>query len=290
MSKIRFIGCDMGGWHTTDGDALSVCTLEDGELYLNPPDAGALYYPVGAMESAVGPWLTDEIDKAVIAIDAALAWPESYAQLVQHAPHELHLPSFQLGQDIDNPYLYRETERFVKRRILRSNEKPLTAPSDKFGNNFSKGQALVAWLKHVFPDAYRPLFDGWDLDCARAQTITVVEVYPEASLRCSDFDCLKLTCSPGSSYQCKGVDEITSVRDQLKVNKKPCDRLDALICALTSACYARTVGIINGDFPTVYTPPAADGYDQTAIRREGWIFAPKSAECTKLTDKTRQGI
>ena len=261
--RTYFIGCDMGGWHTEKGDALAVCVWDGNEFHHIEAEAGSFLYPIadeGVLARALSQ-AEEEKARIVIAIDAALGWPRKFVELVQQAHEGNHLPCFHLGCSTDNPYLYRETERFIKNRVLTgSKERPLTAPGDKFGNNCSKAQGLVAWLKKRLPDVYRPPFDTWDANAASSKKATIVEVYPKASMKSEEFGNL-----PWPPHQ-------TTMRS---VGNS--DIGDAKRCAMTGLCYAATVGMIQGDWPLVYVPSDADRetYDQEDIRSEGWIFAPK---------------
>jgi hypothetical protein len=264
-SVMYFIGCDMGGWHTDDGDAIAICRWEAGKFSHVNARAGSLFFPVpngGALAACIEQ-AEEEDARLVIGIDAALGWPVKFAELVAHAATANHVPEFTLGDSIDNPYLYRETERFVKRCMLTGrNERPLTAAGDKFGNNSSKAQALVGWLKRKLPDVYRPPFDAWDSAVAASQRHTLIEVYPAATMKCGAFCPL---IWPGSNEDMRTIGAS--------------DIADAKRCAITAVCYAMTVRLIPIDpcYPKVVLPDdaLACGCDRSHIQAEGWIFAPR---------------
>ena len=152
---VYFFECDMGGWHTKKGDALAICKWNEGAWEFLKPECKNFFYPTpekGLVERHLRAALEANA-RIIIAIDAALAWPIGFVELVQNAPSANHLASFIPTGSIYNPYLYRETERFVKKFVLTGNkERPLIAPGDKFGNNSSKAQTLAAWFKAKLPN------------------------------------------------------------------------------------------------------------------------------------------
>jgi len=263
-----FIGCDMGGWHTDDGDALAVCKWESGRLSHVSAECGHFFYPVhrdGPLAQVIAK-AKREGARVVVGIDAALAWPVRFMQLVQAAPQASHMADFDVGDAIDNPYLYRDTERFVKLHFLTGkNERPLTAPGDKFGNNSSKAQSLVAWLSQELADCYRPPFHRWCRETARSKDFSIIEVYPAASSKSAQFNELVWPTPP------------QTMRDVGET-----DIADAKRCSMTAVCYAATLHIITpqGPFPEVVLPDDAwaDKYEPQAIQQEGWIFVPRDCK------------
>jgi hypothetical protein len=273
---VYFIGCDMGGWHTKNGDALAVCLWDGEKLCCDEYDSrsGALFYPCddsGHLAVVVDHAVEDGA-RIVVGIDAALAWPIQFTKLVNQAPSADPGVCFKPGKHIDNPYLFRETERFVKRHVLTgSKEMLLTAPGDKFGNNSSKAQALVEWFKTRLPDLYRPPFDSWDKQRALDSRHTLIEIYPAASLKSRSFCRLRW---PAEAQTMRNVGNS--------------DIADAKRAAMTAVCYASSIGLIPQQLtctgatsgllpcPPVLTPDEASEaeYDRAAIDREGWIFTP----------------
>jgi hypothetical protein len=263
---VYFIGCDMGGWHTDKGDALAVCRWDGAALSHVEATKGSLFYPVaadGPLAKAITQ-VQDEDARLVVGIDAALAWPRKFVELVSQAPAATHMPDFAPGDSISNPYLYRETERFIKQHVMTgANERPLTAPGDKFGNNSSKAQALIAWLKARLPNSYRPPFDAWNNEEAARKQFTVIEVHPTASMKSAAFRRLTWP-QPEQTMDGVGNNDIG----------------DAKRCAVTSVCYAAMFGMLGagGGHPPLYTPDdAGTEYNQDDIGVEGWIFAPKQS-------------
>src|SRR4051794_33979738 len=112
----------MGGWHTKKGDALAVCRWDGEQLCCDDDDSrsGSLFYPCSdtdILADMIGRYSKYD-GKIIIGIDAALAWPAQFAKLVNRAPTADAGVCFKPGKHIDNPYLFRETERFVKRKVL----------------------------------------------------------------------------------------------------------------------------------------------------------------------------
>lgn len=249
----------MGGWHTKKTDAIAILKWNGSELESNSVKSGSLFYPFNKLQEIL-PMNTSGM--YIIAIDGALSWPDQFRTLVNESSEANHCPSFVLESSINNPYLYRETERYIKDKIFNDNNKrPLSAPGDKFGNNSSKAQALVAWFKKEYDDLYRPPFDEYKKSEAVDKKHTLIEVYPAASMKNNKFK--KLTW-PSQS--------------QTMSHAGHTDIADAKRCAMTAVCYAKTIGLIDDTkYPDVYTPDDAKsmGYSMALIRNEGWIFAPK---------------
>lgn len=278
---IYFIGCDMGGWLGTN-DACAICTFDGVTAINHYVQDGRLFYPLhDEIKEFLAAIISNKEDRAVIAIDAALAWPVKFAELVSAAPEMIHIPestvtSASTGQ-IDNPYLFRETERYLRRVCLKKD--PLTPVGDKFGNNTTKAQVLASQIR-VFCErkmdgqtVYRPPFDNWDRKVAAQAKISLIEVYPTASRTSSTF---RSMCWPSTKKSPLGKLDKTDVSD-------------AKICAITALCYAIEVGIIDKkslldceefgvDVPSVYTPEDLPADRRDTISREGWIFAPKDEQ------------
>lgn len=264
---IYFFGCDMGGWHNTSltkGDALAVCRWNQGALEHVGETAALTFFPVEP-EQGLARCLDKCLEngyEVIVCIDAALSWPSRFAELTREAQSFEHNFDFDLTDSINNPYLYRETERFIKRRVQTgSNERPLTAVGDKFGNNSSKAQALAGWLFGRMDKPYRPPFDAWHIDRARAAKHTIIEVYPAASMKSAKFRKLEW---PTSSQRMEDMDNS--------------DIADAKRCAMAGFVYAASIGKIRAEnCPAILTPDDIedDEFSKSALRIEGWIFAPK---------------
>ena len=268
---VYFLGCDMGGWHTKKGDALAVCKWSEGCLEPVGEDLqpGSFFYPCaegGPVVRVLRQALAED-SQIVIGIDGALAWPTAFADLVLAAPRAEVSAQFQCADGcLSNPILYRETERFIGKRVLKPGDRPLSAVGDKFGNNSSKTQALVSWFSTRLPEMYRPPFDKWDTNTARAAKYSLIEVYPKASMKCRRFADLAW---PGGSLT-------------MSQHGKS-DRDDAKRAAMTAVCYAAAVGIIPGatEYPAMLTPDdgiRAGACEEHLVTKEGWIFCPCDRE------------
>lgn len=262
---IYFIGCDMGSWHKKEkknGDALAVCKWDGRKLSHVDEWNGQMFYPAKGVLAGTISKATQQEAKIIIAVDGALAWPASFADLVAAAPSASHLPTFSLNGAINNPYLYRETERFIK--VAMAMDAPLTAPGDRFGNNSSKAQALVAWFKSQLNSLYRPPFDRWCSTRAAQAQYTLIEVYPKASMKCDAFRALEWP-KPTQSMAAVGNSDIA----------------DAKRCAMTGVCYAARLGMLGQariTFPDIWLPgDQYNGitYNCALLQQEGWIFCPK---------------
>jgi hypothetical protein len=144
LQALYCLGCDMGGWHNDSdkaGDVFAALKWGGHSLHHIEATAALSFFPVDG-NSVVRKCLDaakNDSARIVIGIDAALAWPYQFRRLVAEIPDGMHDFAFQLGKAIDNPYLYSQTERFIKQRVrIGSKEQPRTAVGDKFGNNSSK--------------------------------------------------------------------------------------------------------------------------------------------------------
>lgn len=287
---IYFIGCDMGGWHGSN-DGLAICKWDGSTLSQVGEWSGRLFHPVNdyatqptvqasqnnvanfirmkrvakdqILDGLVDAMVAEEA-RIIIAIDGALAWPAKFAKLVADAPSACHMPTFDpKGRAIDNPYLYRETERFIKAAVSLGKD-PFTAPGAWFGNNSSKAQALVAWFAQQLSGLYRPPFCPWDLQSAKAARYTLIEVYPAASNHSKEFMALSWPRA-----------------EQTMENVGNSDIADAKRCAMTAVCYAAKLGMLGqaaGNYPDVWLPGnQCNGvsYNCALLQQEGWIFCPK---------------
>lgn len=263
---IYFFGCDIGGWHNTEmnkGDALAVCRWDGNKLGHVGATAAITFFPVKSEQLLAQKLALAKSENAqiIIGIDAALSWPERFIQLTAKAHSLTHNFDFELVDAINNPYLYRETERFIKQRIQTGRkERPLTAVGDKFGNNSSKAQALATWLLNQLPNAYRPPFDEWDVNIAKDARHTIIEVYPAASMKSAKFKQL-----------------LWPLESQSMADAGKSDIADAKRCAMTAYVYAASINkLANATCPRILTPDDATPEEirKPSLRVEGWIFSP----------------
>lgn len=258
----------MGGWHNKSrkkGDALAVCKWDGAKLHHIVATADITFFPVNREQQlacCLRQATSDDVE-IIVCIDAALSWPERFSLLTREAFSFQHDFNFELKDSINNPYLYRETERFIKRHVQTGKkERPLAAVGDRFGNNSSKAQALAAWFHNQMPEAYCPPFNKWDPTTAKDALNTIIEVYPAASMRSSAFRKLKWP-----------------EQKESMANAGNTDIADAKRCAMTGFVYAASIGKLDcGDCPQILTPDdATDGeIKKSALETEGWIFAPST--------------
>ncbi|MBD3400002.1 MAG: hypothetical protein GF399_06690 [Candidatus Coatesbacteria bacterium] len=259
MSDIYFIGCDMGGWHTKETDAIAIMKWDGTNLSHSNVDNGQLFYPFNKVNDISSNNAIDIKNHIIISIDAALGWPIQFTIHVNSIKEADYKPTFNVDDgQFQNPYLFRKTGRFVKSVIK---TEPLSAVKDNLCSNFTEAQALVEWFKKHYNDLYRPPFDEYKKSEAVNKKHTLIEVYPAASKKSTKYQKLD---DPDTNYPMSRLGNT--------------DIADAKRCAMTAVCYAKTIGLIdNTNYPEVYTPDDASamGYDMCAIRKEGWIFAPK---------------
>lgn len=194
-------------------------------------------------------------DPLVIAVDAVFGWPVAFRQLAEGKPTYVHSAA---AKNLDNRYLYRETERFLGEQFTFGEHPPMTAVGDAIGGAATKAQDVLGRLRSAV-DCYVPPLDPWVSERAQNAKLTIIEVYPGATKHSKAFQALRVPDGTTVAHLAKG------------------DPQDALRCALNGACYAATVGIIERhDLPAVFTPD--DFHEQEKgeiLRLEGWIFAPK---------------
>jgi hypothetical protein len=271
----------MGGWLGTN-DACAITSF-DGATFTNHfVQDGRLFYPLhDEIRECLKTIISHSEHRAVIAIDAALAWPVEFAALVAGATQMTHLPAVSFNsaaiRQIAVPYLFRETERYLRQVCLKKD--PLTPVGDKFGNNSTKAQVLASQMRRLCEESskelsvYRPPFDGWDRKVAAQAKISLIEVYPTASRTSKMFCNMRW---PGTKKTTLGKLDKTDVGD-------------AKICAMTAACYGIEVGIVDKkslldckevgtSIPPVYTPDDLPEDRRKTISQEGWIFAPKDEQ------------
>lgn len=204
------IGWDVGGWNcdknSKSRDALVI--LDAGLKLVGQPWRGNLRAVINeATDSA--DWISRLFAlcraeapgacRVTLAIDTPLGFSEAFVRLVtqQGAAGEI-------GRSDTNPYLFRQTERFLFERGL----KPLSAIKDMIGSQATKGMhALAKFAPHV--SRCGVWSDG--------TTLTAIEAYPSA---------------------CKGSATVKAL--QQPFGKLPHDDLDdALTCALLAHLFDR---------------------------------------------------
>ena len=167
-----FIGWDVGGWNCdTNGksrDALVV--LDAGLKLVGQPWRGNLRAAINEATDS-SDWIrrlfalcradAPGASRVTLAIDTPLGFSEAFVRLVtqQGAAGEI-------GRSDTNPYLFRQTERFLFERGL----KPLSAIKDMIGSQATKGMHVLARFAPVVARC-----GVWQGD-----RLTAIEAYPSA--------------------------------------------------------------------------------------------------------------
>lgn len=243
-----FIGWDVGGWdcdrNPRSRDALVV--LDAGRHLLGHPWRGNLRQTINQASSApdfIARLLRlCEVDcigeaRALISIDAPLAFPESLVALMAGAPTPVGI-----DRNDFNPYLFRATERFLMSRGIR----PLSAVKDMIGSQATKAQHVVGRF------ASSLLETGIWTDGAY---LGVTEAYPSAAHRSESFLLLRREFTFAQTDQ----DEMVWLPEF-----EHADEVDALSCALIAWMICH--------MPEALASPTSD---IPAI--EGWIWVPQDA-------------
>lgn len=173
LTSSFFIGWDFGGWNCDQNsksrDALVI--FDAGLKFVGQPWRGNLRTTINAATDSPD-WIgrlfalcqaKAPMDARItLAIDTPLGFSEGFVRLVtqQGAAGEI-------GSSSTNPYLFRQTERFLFERGL----KPLSAIKDMIGSQATKGMHALARFAPQVPRC------GVWTDGAR---LTAIEAYPSA--------------------------------------------------------------------------------------------------------------
>lgn len=244
-----FIGWDVGGWdcdrNPRSRDALVV--LDSNRQLIGEPWRGNLRRSInGSCDSKVflstllglcSIPVSGPAPSALIAIDAPLAFPARFAEMV----NGMDVPG-RIWASSSNPYIYRETERF----LISHGHRPLSPVKDMIGSQATKAQHVV---RRFAPEL---LNDGVWTD---KQVLTVIEAYPSVAHKSPKFNELReqfiiWVNSDAEAGWPIGFDHS--------------DQVDALSCAL--------VGWLFVHSPTSLAQPA-----ENIPLEEGWIWVPEDA-------------
>ena len=241
---VYYVGWDVGGWNC---DA-------------NPASRDALVVMDAALNLVGAPWrgnlrttlndahnTRDLIERllglcqlqaqgaehVVMAIDTPLALPSALLALARGDAVSA------LGRSQENPYLYRETERWLFQRGIT----PLSPIKDMIGSQATKGMHLLArFAPHI------AACGQWQSD---DQTLTVVEGYPSPAKRSPAFAALRQRVSMPVSLEAM-LHQPTPKQQDIQ---------DAWLCALLAWSLPHAA-------QSVAWPPV------TMPAEEGWIFVP----------------
>lgn len=141
-----YIGWDVGGWNCDkNGKSRDALVILDTTLYIiGKPWRGNLRSAINeATDSA--DWIKHLFSlcnaeppsqsKITLAIDTPLGFSEAFVSLVTQQNH-----AGEVGRSDTNPYLFRQTERFLFEHGL----KPLSAIKDMIGSQATKGMHVLA--------------------------------------------------------------------------------------------------------------------------------------------------
>lgn len=245
-----FIGWDVGGWNCDKNprsrDALVI--LDQGRNILGVPWRGNLRTTINHTNTSRD-WLRNlfalrSLDapagdvRATLAIDTPLGFSRAFLRLAGN-----QLVEEELGQSKSNPYLYRETERF----LFDHGYKPLSTVKDMIG---SQATTAMHALARFTPRLER--IGVW----SDAGGLTTIEAYPAACKGSERFDALLEKYVVGQQIDPYKILWTPEIDHQ--------DKLDALICALVAYVYTIDPDALAA--PLKGLEPA-----------EGWIWAPKDA-------------
>lgn len=206
-----FIGWDVGGWNCDknsrsrdaivilDGRRQIVGTSWRGNLRVTINDAtntGDWLHRLFGLCEAEAP---SSAYVATVGIDTPLGFSRAFLDLIGTLK-----PAVSIGGSETNPYLFRETERFLFRQGI----KPLSAIKDMIGSQATKGIHVLAKFAQE-PSGCGVWTDG--------EVLVAIEAYP----------------SP-----CKGSAMVKSLRDGYPPLKHD-DEEDALTCALVAYLFSR---------------------------------------------------
>lgn len=230
-TKELFIGWDVGGWNCdrngASRDALVV--MDDQLQVLGQPWRGNLRALIntacgvddfvrGMLELCSVDGAAHADASAVLGIDTPLGFSSAFRDLLMQGKA---VPM--IGSSATNPYLFRETERFLHERGL----SPMSALKDMIGSQATKGMHVLA--------AFFPRIRScgvWIEGC-----VSAIEVYPSSAKRSSEIEDLRQRCLDSSQI------EPISWHD---------DERDALTCALIAWMYRykpESVAQPNADTP-----------------------------------------
>jgi hypothetical protein len=259
--SVLCIGWDVGGWMGRKQGVAITEWSPDSIRYLGKPNsfrlpAAALLTPADLLElGGVDPGQLEH-QRAVLAVDAPLGFPERFRALVGSWPSPKDSDELMVtrpAREIDNPHAYRATDRHIFEHFssgAAGQKKPLSATFDRLGNNATVALEHAQFWRQKHSVAVLP-FDS----PSGAHTI-VFEAYPalvKARLNAKDAG---LDPAFASHFPQPPADLVPGS-----------DELDALICSLFAVCLAAdgAQGI-----PRLVGPP--DRHE--APHQEGWIYYP----------------
>jgi predicted nuclease with RNAse H fold len=207
-----FIGWDVGGWNCDNNrNSRDAIVIIDSELAIvGKPWRGNLRTSINEsansreflsrLFSLCATSLPEDAAYITLAIDATLGFSEEFLQLLADKKH-----TGSIGQSRTNPYLFRQTERYLFERGLTA----LSPLKDMIGSQATKAMHVVA----KFAPELRQC-GVWG-----NEWLTVIEAYPAA---------------------CKHSESARTLQQQVNNPPQPkSDEEDALICALVAHLFTK---------------------------------------------------
>lgn len=242
-----YLGWDVGGWNCDHNPASrDALVLLDASLnMLGTPWRGNLRETLNAAASprdlvtrllALCGLSASGNERLVMAIDTPLALPQALLALARGEP------AASLGRSQDNPYLYRQTERW----LFKHGVTPLSPIKDMIGSQATKGMHLLArFAPHIIACGQWQSDDG---------ALMAVEGYPSPAKRSVALANLQARCQLPAEWQ----SALTTP------TQKQQDLQDAWLCALVAWSLEHACALLA--WPPAEMPAA-----------EGWIFVPQDA-------------
>jgi predicted nuclease with RNAse H fold len=242
--SIVAIGWDVRGWRGTK-QAIVVLKFEkhkehpqwwvSDDFQFQPGQSFSLSSLVSrATGTEKQPWL-EQADKIVVGIDAPLAFPRAFIDLLTNNKTSI-TPS---STEMENPLAYRDCERWIYKQF---GKKPLSATFDKLGN----GATLALSLAHALVQEGFQLVPQTANDAVRA----IIEVYPAMH-----------KIEPR-----RAAAAIEPIHRLIPTNVAVgTDQYDAAICSILAALHAGCEDYLG--LPLV--SDIHEGFDPA----EGWIYA-----------------
>jgi len=229
VSDTFYIGWDVGGWNCdNNNNSRDAIVILDSYLALKgKPWRGNMRASINDAENTRD-WLgrlfalcQTELPagpvRTILAIDTPLGFSEAFTRLITRLKVD-----DEIGQSCTNPYLFRQTERFLFDHGLT----PLSAVKDMIGSQATKGMHVLAKF------APRVLQCGvW----TNGEVLTVIEAYPSACKRSATIGGLR------RRYASLSHD----------------DQEDALTCALIAYLFAENSDLLS---PPGDNVPRSEGW------------------------------
>lgn len=246
---VLLIGWDVGGWdcdrNSRSRDAVVV--LDARRQVLGRPWRGNLRRTINEA-GTTEEWITGLLglcgadreatrSRAVLAIDAPLGVADRFRGLLHGEP-----PVMEVHASDSNPYLFRETERF----LMAGGHRPLSAVKDMIGGQSTKAMHALARFT-----PYRKEKGVWSGPVG----IEAIEAYPALARK-----------SGRVQGMLEAYVQAVTVDGQrfLDPEFEHADHEDALLCALVAWLF-------------VHERDALAAPDETVPEAEGWIWVPRDA-------------